>query len=143
MVLHGIPGVLCQDPLGRIFSKCVFLNLLSPLRLPIPSNVLGSSKKLKIFPSDCVLLFPVLFCREIWGGHDLRLRHLPLQHFSCTETIQIFVGGRTSANGHHGAFLRQILVEWICTENYTETSKVIKKSLLFAGIGTDNSYPIV
>ena len=96
----------------------VFSEPLEPLGLPIPSNVLGSSKKLKFFPSGCVLLLPVLSCREIWGGHDLRLRHVPLQHFSCTETIQIFIGSGTSANGHHGGFLRQIWVEWICTENY-------------------------
>ena len=45
----GYLGSLSQDPLGRIFSKCVFLNLLSPLGLPIPSNALGSSKNLKFF----------------------------------------------------------------------------------------------
>ena len=49
----GYLGSLSQDPLGRIFSKCAFLNLLSPLALPLPSNVLGSSKKLKIFPRGC------------------------------------------------------------------------------------------
>ena len=45
----GYLGSLSQDPLGRIFSKCVFLSLLSPLGLPIPSNALGSSKNLKFF----------------------------------------------------------------------------------------------
>ena len=49
----GYLGSLSQDPLGRIFSKCAFLNLLSPLVLPLPSKVLGSSKKLKIFPRGC------------------------------------------------------------------------------------------
>ena len=49
----GYLGSLSQDPLGRIFSKCAFLNLLSPLALPLPSNVLGSSKKLKFFPRGC------------------------------------------------------------------------------------------
>ena len=46
-------GSLSQDPLGRIFSKSVFLNLLSPLGLPLPSNALGSSKKLDFFPRGC------------------------------------------------------------------------------------------
>ena len=46
----GYLGSLSQDPLGRIFSKCAFLNLLA---LPLPSNVLGSSKKLKFFPRGC------------------------------------------------------------------------------------------
>ena len=36
------------DPLGRIFSKRVFLNLLNPLGLPIPSNAMVASKKLMI-----------------------------------------------------------------------------------------------
>ena len=49
----GYLGSLSRDPLGRIFSKCAFLNLLSPLALPLPSNVLGSSKKLKKFPRGC------------------------------------------------------------------------------------------
>ena len=52
----GYPGSLSWDPLHRIFSKCGFLNLLSPLGLPIPSNGLGSSKKLKNFPKGCVQL---------------------------------------------------------------------------------------
>ena len=47
-----VPGVPISDPLG-IFSKCVFLNLLNPLRLPIPSNTMVASKKLKIFPRGC------------------------------------------------------------------------------------------
>ena len=51
----GYLGSLSQDPLGRIFSKSVFLNLLSPLGLPLPSNALGSSKKLKNFPRGCAL----------------------------------------------------------------------------------------
>ena len=46
-------GSLYRDPLGEIFSKCAFLNLLSPLGLPLPSNTLGSSKKLKKFPRGC------------------------------------------------------------------------------------------
>ena len=50
----GYLGSLSQDPLHRIFSKCVFLNLLSPLGLPLPSNALGSSKKLRNFPRGCV-----------------------------------------------------------------------------------------
>ena len=50
----GYLGSLSQEPLGRIFSKCAFLNLLSPLGLPLPSNTLGSSKKLKNFPRGCV-----------------------------------------------------------------------------------------
>jgi len=37
------------DPLGRIFSKCVFLNLLNPLGLPIPINAMVASKKLNFF----------------------------------------------------------------------------------------------
>ena len=49
----GYMGSLSQDPLGGIFSKCAFLNLLITLALPLPSNVLGSSKKLKIFPRGC------------------------------------------------------------------------------------------
>ena len=56
---HGTPlgylGSLSRDPLGRIFSKCVFLNLLSPLGLPIPSNAMVASKKLKNFPRGCGL----------------------------------------------------------------------------------------
>ena len=57
----GYLGSLSQDPLGRIFSKCAFLNLLSPLGLPLPSNALGSSKKLKIFPRGCVWIFFLLY----------------------------------------------------------------------------------
>ena len=53
----GYLGSLSQDPLGRIFSKCAFLNLLSPLGLPLPSNTLGSSKKLKNFPRGCGVCF--------------------------------------------------------------------------------------
>ena len=49
----GYLGSLSRDPLSRIFSKCVFLNLLSPLGLPLPSNALGSSKKLKKIPRGC------------------------------------------------------------------------------------------
>ena len=49
----GYLGSLSQKWLGTIFSKCVFLNLLSPLGFPLPSNALGSSKKLKIFPRGC------------------------------------------------------------------------------------------
>ena len=54
---HGTPlgylGSLSRDPLGRIFSKCVFLNHLNPLGLPIPSNAMEASKKLKYFPRGC------------------------------------------------------------------------------------------
>ena len=43
--LLGYSGSLSQDPFGRIFPKCVFLNLLNPLGLPIPSNAMVASKK--------------------------------------------------------------------------------------------------
>ena len=46
----GYLGSLSQDPLGRIFSKCVFLNLLNSLGLPIPSNAMEASKKI---PRGC------------------------------------------------------------------------------------------
>ena len=49
----GYLGSLSRDPLGRIFSKCVFLSLLNPLGLPIPSNAMEASKKLKKFPRGC------------------------------------------------------------------------------------------
>ena len=49
----GYLGSLSQDPLGRIFSKCVFLNLLNPLGLPIPSNAMEAFKKLSNFPRGC------------------------------------------------------------------------------------------
>ena len=49
----GYLGSLSQDLLHRIFSKCVFLNLLSPLSLTLPSNTLRSSKKLENFPRGC------------------------------------------------------------------------------------------
>ena len=49
----GYLGSLSWDPLGRIFSKRVFLNLLKPLGLPIPSNAMVASKKLKNFPRGC------------------------------------------------------------------------------------------
>ena len=52
----GYLGSLSWDPLGRIFSKCAFMNLLSPLGIHLPSNALGSSKKLKIFPRGCVVV---------------------------------------------------------------------------------------
>ena len=41
----GYLGSLSQDPLGRIFSKCV--------GLPVPSNAMEASKKLKKFPRGC------------------------------------------------------------------------------------------
>ena len=49
----GYLGSLSQNRLGKIFSKCGFLNLLSPLGLPIPSYALLLAKKLKIFPRGC------------------------------------------------------------------------------------------
>ena len=49
----GYLGSLSRDPLGGIFSKCAFLILLNPLVLPLPSKVLGSSKKHKNFPRGC------------------------------------------------------------------------------------------
>ena len=51
----GYLGFLSRDPLGRIFSKYVFLNLLNPLGLPIPSNAMEASKKLKKFPRGCAV----------------------------------------------------------------------------------------
>ena len=51
----GYLGSLSQKGLGKIFSKCVFLNLLSPLGLPIPSYALLPAKKLKNFPKGCAL----------------------------------------------------------------------------------------
>ena len=49
----GYLGSLSQKGLGKIFSKCVFLNHLSPLGLPIPSYALLPAKKLKKFPRGC------------------------------------------------------------------------------------------
>ena len=51
----GYLGSLSQKGLGKIFSKCVFLNLLGPLGLPIPSYALLPAKKLKKFPRGCAL----------------------------------------------------------------------------------------
>ena len=51
----GYLGSLSQKGLGKIFSKCGFLNLLSPLGLPIPSFALLPAKKLKIFPRGCAI----------------------------------------------------------------------------------------
>ena len=45
----GYLGSLSQDPLGRIFSKCAFLNLLSPLVLPYLQKFWDPPKNLKIF----------------------------------------------------------------------------------------------
>ena len=49
----GYLGSLSQKGLGKIFSKCGFLNLLSPLGLRIPSFALLPAKKLKNFPRGC------------------------------------------------------------------------------------------
>ena len=46
-------GSLFRDSLSEIFSKCAFLNLLSPLIL-LPSNALVASKKI---PRGCALDF--------------------------------------------------------------------------------------
>ena len=61
----GYLGSLSQNRLGQIFSKCGFLNLLSPLGLPIPSYALLLAKKLKKFPRGCVLC-AVLCDRILW-----------------------------------------------------------------------------
>ena len=45
----GYLGSLSQDPLGRIFYKCVFLNLLSPWASPNLQILWDPSKNLNIF----------------------------------------------------------------------------------------------
>ena len=93
---HGTPlgylGSLSWDPLGRIFSKCVFLNLLNPLGLPIPSNAMEASKKLKNFPRGCDHL--ILFARGLG----------PSAHLTVSLCLCSFGGDMQSADdGSWGA----------------------------------------
>ena len=71
----GYLGSLSQKGLGKIFSKCGFLNLLSPLGLPIPSFALLPAKKLKNFPRGCES--GLLFIRAVTlkvDGPDMRVK---------------------------------------------------------------------
>ena len=61
----GYLGSLSQNRLGKIFSKCGFLNLLSPLGLPIPSYALLLAKKLKKIPRGCDFLEGRVCCNSL------------------------------------------------------------------------------
>ena len=87
----GYLGSLSWDPPGRIFSKCVFLNLLSPLGLPIPSNVLGSSKKLKFFPRGCVF---ILIINSYPDLRRIARRRLDPKVFRFKVSVRLLHGGQ-------------------------------------------------
>ena len=59
-ISYDVPYYLSQDPLHRLFSRRIFLNLLSTLGLPLPTNTLRSTKKLDNFPryALCALDIP-------------------------------------------------------------------------------------
>ena len=69
----GYLGSLSQNRLGKIFSKCGFLNLLSPLGLPIPSYALLLAKKI---PRECVL--SLIF---MWSHETLFFLHFQTECF--------------------------------------------------------------
>ena len=59
-ISYDVPYYLSQDPLHRLFSRRIFLNLLSTLGLPLPTNTMRSTKKLEYFPryALCALDIP-------------------------------------------------------------------------------------